>query len=79
MSQFRYRASVYFNGVSLIDFRRIEDTSHELLKSKLNNLLRYRNNKGMVKIKYCSPLIDNEWEIRFSKFELKTSEDLRVM
>ena len=32
-----------------------------------------------VKIKYCSPSIDNQWKIRLSKFELKMNEDLRVM
>lgn len=33
----------------------------------------------MVKIKYNSPSIDNQRKIRFSKFELKKSEDLRVI
>lgn len=33
----------------------------------------------MVKIEYRSPLIDNEGNIRFNKFELKIGEDLKVM
>lgn len=33
----------------------------------------------MVKIEYRSPLIDNEGNIMFNKFELKIGEDLKVM
>lgn len=33
----------------------------------------------VVKIKYCSPSIDNEDKVRFSKFDLNMDEDLRLM
>lgn len=71
---------MYFNGVKpSYDFRLVEETPLDVLKSKLNNLVHHTNNRKVVKIEYHSPLIDNKENISFNKFELKTNEDLKVM
>lgn len=78
MSQYWYLAFVYFNRVkSPVDFRLTNGTSLDVLKSKLDYLLHHTENRKVVKIEYYSPSIDNEGNIRFSKFELKIDEDLK--
>lgn len=49
------------------------------MKSTLDNLLGYPDNKRIVKLYYRSPLIDNEGDIQFKMFELKTNVDLMIM
>lgn len=52
---------IYFNNMSpSFEFRVIEDIPLVVLKSKLDNLLCYPNNRKVVKIEYHSPLIDNQ-------------------
>lgn len=43
-----------------IDFRLTENIPLDVLKSISDNLLCYSDNKRVVKIEYCSPLIDNK-------------------
>lgn len=49
------------------------------LKSKLNTLLWYKVNQRVIKLEYRSSSIDNEEKIRFTMFELKTDDDLKIM
>ncbi|XP_050916349.1 protein FAR1-RELATED SEQUENCE 6-like [Lathyrus oleraceus] len=57
----------------------IGSDSAKYLKYEVNYLLPYRDNKKIVKFKYRSPSIDNEWKIEFNNFELKTGADVRVI
>lgn len=45
----------------------------------VDNLLYYLDNQSLVKIEYHSPPIDNQGNIEFNKFELKSYEDLWVI
>lgn len=68
---------MYFNDVkSFVDFRFIEDTTLDVLKIKLDNLLYHTDKRKVVKIEYNFPSIDNEEKIWFSKVKLKTNEDM---
>lgn len=62
-----------------VSFRLIEDTPLDVLKFQLDNFVHHTDYRKVVKIDYRSPSIDNEGKIRFSKFERKTNEDLKVM
>lgn len=49
------------------------------LKTKLNTLLRYPENRRVVKLMYRSSSLDSEGKIHFTNFERKTNKDLQVM
>lgn len=80
MNPYPHLAFVYFNDANPpFQFRVYEDILLFDLKSKLNTLLRYPENWRVVKLQYCLPLIDNEMEIQFTMFELKSDDDLKVI
>lgn len=60
-------------------FKLTDFTSLKDIKEEIHHLLPYRDNQNIVKFNYCSPLIDNEGNIEFSKFKLKTQADVRAM
>lgn len=80
MPQFWHIAFVCFNCMSPpFEFMSTKDTLLVDLKFKLDNLLCYPDNRMMVKIECRLPSIDSEGNVKFNKFQLKTSENLRVM
>lgn len=79
MSQYWYLPYGYFIGVKpLVGFRLTNDAPHNVLKSKLNNIMQYIDKRNVVKIEYRSPSIDIEWKIGLNKFELNTNGDFKV-
>lgn len=70
---------VYFNDANpSIEFKFNEYTPLVDLKYILHNLLSYRDNRKIMKVEYRSPSINNEWNIKFINFELKTNADARL-
>ncbi|XP_058775077.1 uncharacterized protein LOC131649330 [Vicia villosa] len=79
MNTYPHLAFVYFNGEKPpYQFRVTDDTHPAALISKLNTLLRYLENRRVVKLKYRPPSFDTEKKLQFTNFELKKNEDLEV-
>ena len=75
-----YVANVsFFSTTPARKFNLNKYTALAYLKYKLRNLLPHEDNRKIVKLNYYSPLIDNEWNIEFIKFEHKTDADVRTM
>ena len=62
-----------------LEFKVIEYMSPVDRKFILEVLLEYSDNQKASKLKYHSISIDNKENIKFNKFDLKTSENLRGM
>lgn len=62
-----------------LEFRIMENTIIVDQKSKLENLLHHNSNQRVFKVVYRSPILDVKGSIRFSKFELKKKDDVRLV
>src|SRR3954471_4247779 len=74
-------AFVYFETgyPMLFQFRFSRDTPFAELIPSLNTLLRYPENRKVVKLEYRSPSLNDEGHIKFTPFEIKNDEDLAVL
>lgn len=81
MSQFLFKAKVYFNRVKpLVEFRLPKDTTGlVLLRSKLNNMLPDTKNRKVSKNKFLALWIDIDGRVKYDSIELKSDEKFKVM
>ncbi|XP_058761212.1 uncharacterized protein LOC131634558 [Vicia villosa] len=72
---------VYFSSGYLIplQFRFLRDTPFAELIPTLNSLLQYLENQKVVKLEYRSPSFDDEGNVKFTPFEIKNDDDLKIM
>lgn len=78
---YSFMTVVSFNDVkSPVDFRIPEDTNNiVVLRSLLDNLLSYTENRKVCKIEFCAPWINIEGNVKYNNIKLKIDEDLKVM
>lgn len=71
---------LYFNNMTPpFEFMEVQNTILVDMEYKLESLLNHNDNQRVIKIDYCSRMINVVKKIWFNKFELKAGEDVRTM